>query len=59
MPDEPEVISTVAARGGRTPHIVRYVLFISLVLAVVAMAWTYLAAPEATLDDTTTAAETQ
>ncbi len=30
-------IETDAARGGATPHIVRYVLAISLVLAVVAL----------------------
>ena len=30
-------VTTTEARGGETPHIVRYVLIISLVLAIVAM----------------------
>ena len=34
--DEVEV-NTTEARGGETPHIVRYVLIISLVLAIAAM----------------------
>jgi len=54
MADDPEIISTRKARGGVTPHIVRYVLMASLVLAVVAMVWTYLSAPEATQPDTST-----
>lgn len=33
-------VSTEEGRAGRTPHIVRYVLVISLVLAIIAMAWT-------------------
>jgi hypothetical protein len=59
MADEPEVITTVKARGGITPHIVRYVLIVSLILAVVAMAWTLLAAPKGTQDGATTAADPQ
>ena len=59
MPEEPEVLTTTEARGGVTPHIVRYVLIISLILAVVAMAWTYLAAPKGTQDGATTAADPQ
>ncbi len=50
MPEEPEVLTTTEARGGVTPHIVRYVLIISLVLAVGAMVWTSSWAPEATQD---------
>jgi hypothetical protein len=46
MADKPEVISTVKARGGVTPHIVRYVLIASTVLAVIAMGWALLAAPD-------------
>ncbi len=46
MADKPQTISTIKARAGATPHIVRYVLAISLVLAVVALAWVMLAAPE-------------
>ncbi len=48
MPDRPEVISSTKARGGITPHIVRYVLGGSLVLGVVALAWAFVAAPVAT-----------
>ena len=35
--DDEVHISTNEARGGSTPHIVRYVLFISLFLAIAAM----------------------
>jgi hypothetical protein len=59
MADKPEVISTVKARGGVTPHIVRYMLIASLVLAVAAMAWVYLRAPVATQQGATTAADPQ
>ena len=38
MPDEQKHINTENARGGSTPHIVRYVLAISLGLAILAMA---------------------
>jgi hypothetical protein len=41
MADEPEVITTIKARAGVTPHVVRYVLMISMMLAVAAMAWVY------------------
>ena len=53
MADKPKIISTVKARGGVTPHIVRYVLMISLVLAVAAMAFVYMGAPPATQDGPT------
>ena len=59
MTERPEVIPTVKARGGVTPHIVRYVLMISLALAVAAMAWTYLAAPKGTQQGATTATDPQ
>ncbi len=45
MAEQPKEISTVKARGGVTPHVVRYVLLVSLVLAVVAMAFVFLDAP--------------
>jgi hypothetical protein len=48
MPDPPEVISTNRARGGVTPHTVRYVLGISLILGVIALVWAFAAAPTAT-----------
>ena len=38
MADEPEVVTTDDARAGETPHIVRYMLLISLILIVVAFA---------------------
>ncbi|MGJ8479000.1 hypothetical protein [Sphingobium yanoikuyae] len=37
MADEKQHISTQDARGGATPHVVRYVLGISLALAVIVM----------------------
>ena len=37
MTDEEQHISTQDARGGATPHVVRYVLGISLALAVIVM----------------------
>ncbi|CAM5313560.1 hypothetical protein ACFSUK_10885 [Sphingobium scionense] len=37
MADEEQHISTQDARSGTTPHVVRYVLGISLALAVIAM----------------------
>ncbi len=58
-PEEPEVLTTTEARGGVTPHIVRYVLIISLVLAVGAMVWTFVVAPEASQEGATTAADPQ
>lgn len=55
MAKEPQTISTVKARGGVTPHIVRYVLLVSLVLAVAAMVFVYASAPQASQDGPTTA----
>jgi hypothetical protein len=37
MADEKQHIATEKARAGSTPHIVRYVLGISLALAIIAM----------------------
>lgn len=37
MADHQQHVATDDARGGETPHIVRYVLGISLALAVIAM----------------------
>lgn len=37
MADHEQHIATEKARAGSTPHIVRYVLGISLILAVIAM----------------------
>ena len=36
--DEPERLNATEARAGATPHVVRYVLVISLILIVVAFA---------------------
>lgn len=55
MAEEPEVLTTTEARGGVGTNVVRYVLIASLVLAVVAMVWTYTAAPTATQQAATTA----
>lgn len=59
MADHREEISTVKARGGVTPHIVRYVLILSLVLAVGALGFVFFAAPQGTQDGATTAADPQ
>ncbi|WP_310496031.1 hypothetical protein [Sandarakinorhabdus sp.] len=50
MPDEPQVIPTVKARGGVTRHNVRYVLAISLALAIAAMVIVYANAPQGPQD---------
>lgn len=42
-PDKPDVIATVKARGGVVGHNVRYVLAISVLLAVAAMVSVYVA----------------
>lgn len=41
MAEPEEHIATDDARGGSTPHIVRYVLAVSLVLAIIAMIFVY------------------
>jgi hypothetical protein len=45
MADEPEILTTTEARGGVTPHIVRYMLLAGLILAVAGIAWAYLRSP--------------
>jgi hypothetical protein len=55
MANEPQRISTVKARGGVTPHIVRYVLLVSLVLAIAAMVFVYASAPQGSQEGATTA----
>lgn len=47
MDEEPEVLTTTEARSGVGTHVVRYVLIISVVLAVGAMVASYLHAPVA------------
>ena len=59
MADEPEVLTKTEARGGVTPHIVRYVLIISTILAVIAMVWVFAAAPDATQPDTAASMSTR
>ena len=55
MAEEPEVLTTTEARGGVTPHIVRYVLIISVALAIGAMVWVFALAPKGTQEGATTA----
>jgi hypothetical protein len=57
MTNKPEVRTTTQARAGVTPRIMRYVLVISLVLAVAAMVWVFVLAPAATKDGATTGAD--
>jgi hypothetical protein len=45
-------LDKVEARGGSTPHVVRYVLLISLVLVVVAMAAIWITGAASAPDDT-------
>jgi len=54
-PAEPDVISTVKARGGVIGNKVRYVLAISLLLAVAAMIFAYLCVPGDMMNGTTRA----
>ncbi len=54
-PTKPQIISTVKARGGVTGHKVRYVLAISLLLAVAAMVFVYLGVPGGLMDGATSA----
>ncbi len=53
--DPPEIISTVKARGGVTGNNVRFVLAISLLLAVAAMIYVYLGVPVGLMDGATSA----
>ena len=54
MADEPEVLTKTEARGGVTPHIVRYVLIFSTLLAVAAMVWVFAVSPKGTQQGATT-----
>ena len=54
-PDAPEVISTTDARAGTTGNKVRYVLLISLVIAVIGMWAVYAGSPKGTQNGPTTA----
>lgn len=42
MPDEQQQISTEDVRAGTTPHIVRYVLGISMALVIIGLAFVVL-----------------
>ena len=57
MDEKPEVLTTTEARGGVGTHVVRYVLVISVLLAIVALAFTFLRAPVPTQQGATTAAD--
>ena len=52
MAEEPETLTTTDARGGVTPHVVRYMLIISLLLAAAGIFWVLALAPKATQPDT-------
>ncbi len=54
MADKPEILTTTEARAGVTPHVVRYVLIASVILAVAAMVFVYARAPVATQQGATT-----
>lgn len=54
MAEQPEVLTTTEARAGATNKGVRYVLIISVILAVGAMVWTYVLAPKGDQQGATT-----
>lgn len=54
-PEQPEVLSTTDARGGTTGNKVRFVLIISVIVAVIAMVSVYAVSPKGTQDGATTA----
>ena len=54
MADKPEILTTTEARAGASNKGVRYVLIISVILAVGAMVWTYAAAPKGDQQGATT-----
>lgn len=47
MAIKPRIISTLRARGGVIVPAMKWVLIVSLALAVIAMLWAYLGAPDA------------
>ena len=51
MPVEPKKVNPIRARGGVLVPSMRTVLIVSVVLAVIALAWVYLRAPAATEPD--------
>lgn len=55
--EPPTRISTENARAGRTGNKVRYVLVISVILAVIAMAAAFIGSPDSPVDRPNSAAE--
>jgi hypothetical protein len=51
MPDRPKQMNPIRARGGVLMPAMRTVLIVSVILAIVALAWVYLRAPAATEPD--------
>ena len=54
-PEQPEVISTTDVRSGTTGNKVRYVLIISVIMAVIGMVAVYTTSPKGTQEGATTA----
>ena len=46
MAEDPKVLTTTEARGGTGNNVVRYVLIISVILAIGAMVWTFVLSPK-------------
>ncbi|PZN94878.1 MAG: hypothetical protein DCF31_07930 [Alphaproteobacteria bacterium] len=59
MVEQPEKLTTNEARGGVGLNVVRYVLIISVILAVAAMVITYVRAPSPTQQGATTSPDPQ
>ncbi len=57
MAEPPIRRNATEAKGGINVAAVKWVLGISLLLAIIAMVWSYAAAPQATQDGATTAAD--
>jgi len=56
--EKPKIITAVKARGAVKLSVMRYVLIISVALAIAAMLWTFLRAPDATRPDASTSSST-
>ncbi|KPF66921.1 hypothetical protein IP88_12475 [alpha proteobacterium AAP81b] len=57
MAEPPIRRNSTEAKGGTNVRAIKWVLALSLLLAVIAMAWTYAAAPQGTQDGATTNAD--
>jgi hypothetical protein len=54
MAEKPEILTTTEARGATENKVVRYVLIVSVILAIGAMVWVYVLAPKGDQQGATT-----